>query len=84
MVEGVPKEEIGRKREAKEYLRCAWPSDRKGAHRTMICFQSVNHTSGMPDFGKPKNYQKLKVEGFDQLEEDPIDDYNIESDEENE
>jgi hypothetical protein len=38
----------------------------------------------MADFGKPKTYQKLKIGGMDQLEDDPIDEYNIESDEEEE
>jgi hypothetical protein len=38
MVEGVPKNQIDRTREAKEYLRCAWPTDRKGANRMIKCF----------------------------------------------
>jgi hypothetical protein len=84
MIEGVPKSEIGRRREAKECLRCTWPSDRKGAHGTMKCFQEVKDTSGMADFVKPRTYQKLKVGGFDQLEDDPIDEYEIESDAEKE
>jgi hypothetical protein len=82
MIEGVPKNEIDRRRAAKECLRCAWPSDRKGAHGTMKCFQSIKVTNGTADFGKPKTYQKLKVGGFDQLEDDPIDKYEIQSDEE--
>jgi hypothetical protein len=65
MIEGVPKSEIGRRREAKKCLRCAWPSDRKGAHGTMKCFQKVKVTSGTADFVKPRTYQKLKVGGFD-------------------
>ena len=84
MIEGVPTNEIKRRREAKECLRCAWPSDRKGAHSTMKCFQSVKVTNGTADFGKPRTYQKLKVGGFDQLEDDPINEFEIESDQEKE
>jgi hypothetical protein len=80
MIEGVPQNEIKRRREAKECLRCAWPSDRKGAHRRIKCFQSVKVMNGTADFGKPRTYQKLKVGGFDQLEDDPIDEFEIESD----
>jgi hypothetical protein len=82
LVEGVPQAELKRRREAKECARCAWPSDRKGAHGTMKCFQSVKVTSGTADF--QRNYQKLKVGGFEQLEDDPIDEYEIESDQEKE
>jgi hypothetical protein len=64
MIEGVSKDEIKRRREAKESLRCAWPSDRKGAHGTMKCFQSVKVTNGTADFVKPRTYQKLKVGGL--------------------
>jgi hypothetical protein len=79
MIQGVPPEEEKRRRAAKECIRCAWPSGRKGAHGTMKCFQAVKVTSGTADF--PKGYQKLKVGGFDQLEDIPIDEYEIESDE---
>ena len=84
MIEGVPEEEVKRRRAAKECLRCAWPSDRKGAHGTMKCFQNVKVTSGTADFVKPKTYQKMKVGGYDQLEDEPIDNYEIESDKEKE
>ena len=84
MIAGVPSEEIKRRREAKECLRCAWPSDWKGAHGTMKCFQTVKVTSGTADFRKPRAYQKMKVGGYDQLEDDPIDKYEIESDREKE
>jgi hypothetical protein len=81
MVEGIPSNEIKRRREAKECLRCTWRSDRKGAHGTLKCFQDAKITSTMVDFVKPRTYQKLKVGGFDQLEDDPIDKYEIASDE---
>jgi hypothetical protein len=50
----------------------------------MKCFQSVNIMSGTADFGESKTNLKLKVGGFDQLEDDPIDEYDIESDKEKE
>jgi hypothetical protein len=84
MIEGVPKNEIGRRREATECLRCAWPLDRKGAHGTMKCFQEVKVTSRMADFVKTRTYQKLTVGGFDQLKDNLIDEYEIQSDAEKE
>jgi hypothetical protein len=56
----------------------------KGAHGTMKYFQSVKVTNRTADFAKPKTYQKLKVGGFDQLEDEPIDEYEVESDKEKE
>jgi hypothetical protein len=50
----------------------------------MKCFQSVKVKNGTADFVKARTYQKLKVGGFDRLEDDPIDEYDIESDEEKE
>ena len=89
MVEGVSKNELERRKAAKECARCAWPSDRKGAHGMMKCFQNIKVSNGTADFGKPKAYQKLKVGGFDQqeegeIEEDPIDEYEIENEDEEE
>jgi hypothetical protein len=78
MIEGVSKNEIDRS--GKECIRCASPSDRKGAHRTMKCFPDVKVTSGTADFVKPRTYQKLKVGGFNQLEDEAIDEYEITSD----
>jgi hypothetical protein len=80
MIERVPKNEIDRRRNAKKCLRCAWRSNCKGAHGTMKCFQEVKVTTRMADFRKPRTYQKFKVGGFDQLEDEPIDEYEIESD----
>jgi hypothetical protein len=48
----------------------------------MKCFQRVNVTSRTADFGQPKTYHRLKVGGFDQLKGDPIDEYEVASDEE--
>jgi hypothetical protein len=50
----------------------------------MKCFQSVKVTNRTADFGKPRTYPKLTVGGFDQLEDDPIDEFEIESDQEKE
>jgi hypothetical protein len=50
----------------------------------MKCFHSAKVTTGTAHFGKPKTYQKLKVGGFEQLEDDPIDDFEIESNQETE
>ena len=47
----------------------------------MKCFQAAKTTSGTADFGEPRAYQKMKVGAFNQLKDDPIDEYEIESDE---
>jgi hypothetical protein len=54
MIEGVTQNEIDIRKSAKECIRCAWPSDRKEAYSTMICFEDVKVTSGTADFGKPR------------------------------
>jgi hypothetical protein len=56
--------------------------DWKGAHGTIKCFQGVKVTTETADFGKPNIYLKLKVGGFNQLEGEPIDKYEILSNEE--
>jgi hypothetical protein len=50
----------------------------------MKCFQSVKVKNRTADFVKPRTYQKLKVGGFDQLEDESINDFEIESDQEKE
>jgi hypothetical protein len=59
--EGIEKSELDRRKAAGECQRCAWPADRKGAHKTMDCFRWAKKDVGTAPFPKAKEYQKLKV-----------------------
>jgi len=72
--DGIDKSELDRRKAAGECQRCAWPGDRKGAHKTMDCYRWKRVEKGTAPFSKPKAYQQLKVRAYDQ-EEDPIDLY---------
>jgi hypothetical protein len=77
--EGIDKSELDRRKAAGECQRCAWPGDRKGAHKTMDCYRWKRMEKGTAPFPKPKAYQQLKVGAYNQQEEvsedDPIDLY---------
>jgi len=64
--EGIEKSELDRRKAAGECQRCAWPSDRKGNHKTMDCFRWARKEVGTAPFPKAKEYQKLKVGAYDQ------------------
>jgi hypothetical protein len=67
--EGIDKSELDRRKAAGECQRCAWPADRKGAHKTMDCFRWAKKDVGTAPFPKAKEYQKLRVGAYKQDEE---------------
>jgi len=77
-VEGIEKSELDRRKAAGECQRCAWPGDRKGAHKTMDCFRWARKEIGTAPFPKAKEYQKLKIGAYDQ--ESEIDLYTTDDD----
>jgi len=78
--EGIEKSELDRRKAAGECQRCAWPGDRKGAHKTMDCFRWARKEVGTAPFPKAKEYQKLKIGAYDQ--ESEIDLYTTDNDSE--
>jgi len=62
-------------------MRCGWPADRKGNHKTMDCYRPVKTDKGTANFPKAKEYQKLRVGAYE-LEEDQKDLYTEESESE--
>jgi len=64
--EGIEKSELDRRKAAGECQRCAWPGDRKGAHKPMDCFRWARKEVGTAPFPKAKEYQKLKIGAYDQ------------------
>jgi hypothetical protein len=76
LTEGIENSELARRRAAKECQRCAWPADRKGNHNTMKCIRDIKLSKGTADYGHPKQYQKMKVGAYDQLD-DEDDDYMV-------
>jgi len=85
-IEGIPGEELDRRRKAKECLRCAWPADRKGKHNNKDCYRPIKLDKGTADFPKAKAYQKMRI-GAVEIESGEEDLYDVETesgDEENE
>ena len=78
--DGIEKSELDRRKAAGECQRCAWPGDRKGAHKTMDCFRWARKEIGTAPFPKAKDYQKLKVGAYDQ--ESEVDLYTTDEDSE--
>jgi hypothetical protein len=68
--EGIEKSDLDRRKAAGECQRCAWPGDRKGAHKTMDCFKWAKKDVGTAPFLKAKEYQKLKVGAYNQKDSD--------------
>jgi hypothetical protein len=73
--EGIDKSELDRRKAAGECQRCAWPGDRKGAHKTMDCVRWTKKDVGTASFPKAKEYQKLKIGAYNQDSESEIDLY---------
>jgi hypothetical protein len=67
--EGIDKSELDRRKAAGECQICAWPGDRKGAHKTMYCFRWAKKDVGTAPFPKAKKYQRLKVGAYNQEED---------------
>jgi len=53
---GIDKEEIIRRRKARECLSCAWPANRKGNHRYQDCYRPVKLDKGTAYFSKRGKY----------------------------
>jgi hypothetical protein len=52
--EGINLTEIERRKSAGECLRCAWPADRKGAHRVKDCVRLIKLDKGTASYPKDK------------------------------
>jgi hypothetical protein len=57
-IEEIQQDELDRRRKARQCMRCAWPTDRKGSHKTIDCYRPVKTDAGTADFPKAKGYQK--------------------------
>jgi hypothetical protein len=77
-LEGIDRSEIDRRKSAGECLRCAWPSDRKGAHRVKDCRRAIKTDKGTADFPKAKEYQKMKIAAVEvnSTSDDSTDEYS--------
>jgi len=58
---GINGSEIQRRKSSGEYLRCAWPADRKGSHRVKDCIRPIKLTEGTATFPKAKEYQQQPI-----------------------
>jgi len=56
--EGIDSSEISRRKAVGECLRCAWPSDRKGAHQVKNCRRAIKLDKGTANFPKAKRNQQ--------------------------
>jgi hypothetical protein len=56
----IEEEEIQRRKSEGECLRCAWPADRKGAHRVRNCTRPIKLDKGTANYLKAKEHQKVK------------------------
>jgi len=79
--DGISQDELNRRKKARECMRCAWPADRKGNHKSVDCYRPVKLDAGMANFPEAKEYQKLRVGAYE-LEEDQKDLYTEGSDSE--
>ena len=80
-IEGIPGDELDRRRKEKECLRCAWPADRKGKHNTKDCYRPIKLDKGTADFPKAKAYQKMRI-GAVEIESGQEDLFDVESESE--
>jgi len=80
-IEGIPGDELDRRRKEKECLRCAWPADRKGKHNTKDCYRDIKLDKGTADFPKAKAYQKMRI-GAVEIESGEEDLYDVETESE--
>jgi hypothetical protein len=68
---GIDQEEIQRRKGTGECLRCAWPSDRKGAHQVRDCVRPIKLDKGTASYPKAREYLKLE-KAFQQLESEEL------------
>jgi hypothetical protein len=59
--EGIEASELERRKGAGECLYCAWPPDRKGAHRVKDCIRRIRLDIGTASYPKGKIYQKKEA-----------------------
>jgi len=57
---GIDQKEILRRKETGECLRCAWPSDRKGAHRVADCRRPIKLGKGTASYPQAKGSSEIK------------------------
>jgi hypothetical protein len=58
--EGIDEGEMQRRKAAGECLHCAWPVDRKGAHRVKDCHRPIKLDKGTADFPKGKYSARIR------------------------
>jgi hypothetical protein len=80
-IEGIPGDELDRRRKERECFRCTWPADRKGKHQTKDCYRQIKLDKGTADFPKAKAYQKMRI-GAVEIESGEEDLYNVETESE--
>jgi len=80
-IEGISGDELDRRRKEKECLRCAWPADRKGKHKTKDCYRPIKLDKGTADFPKARAYQKMRI-GAVEIESGEEDLYEVDSESE--
>jgi len=57
---GIDRAELRRREKERECLRCAFPDNRKGSHRTADCRRSIRLKKGTAFLPKTKGYLKIK------------------------
>jgi hypothetical protein len=59
--EGIEASELPRRKAAEECKCCAWPKDRKGSHKTLDCFRSMQQGQATAPFPKTQPYEKKQI-----------------------
>jgi len=67
--DGIDLGGINRRKLAGECLRCAWPSDRKGAHLVKSCVRPIKLDNGTTGFPKEKGYLRPNISSSEQSED---------------
>jgi len=62
-------------------MRCGWPADRRGNHKTKDCYRPLKLNKGTADFPKAKAYQKMRI-GAVETESGEEDLYDVDSENE--
>jgi hypothetical protein len=58
---GICPKEIKQRKEAGEYLCCAWPKDREGAHQVKDCLTAIQLDKGTADYSVLKHFQEYDI-----------------------
>jgi hypothetical protein len=59
---GIDGTELRRRKAAGECQCCAWPKNRKGAHKTLECYRWAGKDKGTGPLPRAKHYQRLRTE----------------------